>query len=154
MKIVCLTDLSVILSFLEEIHQLHQQLYPDFFKTFQADAIRETIKEAAASESEFFYGIQVEKEVVSFLWFSLHPARESQWNTKAASLQIDALFTKENYRGQKLAKQLMDFAEDFARQTGIGIVSLNCYGDNDAVEFYHKIGYSTSNITMIKRVEG
>ncbi|EOH93790.1 GNAT family N-acetyltransferase [Enterococcus pallens] len=154
MGIVPLTDSSVILLFLEDIHRLHQQLYPDFFKTFHEDSMKETVEEALSSETEFFYGLQMEEEWVSFLWFSLHPARESQWNSKAASLQIDALFTKENYRGHGLAKQLLDFAEGFARQTGVSILTLNCYGDNDAIHFYHKMGYSPSNITMIKQVEG
>lgn len=152
MRVESLQNETIIVEFLQELHCVHESLRPDFFKPFQEGIVKQMVIEAIASDNEFFYGIKIDEEFVAMIWFSQYPARENEWNKKEASIQIDALVTKKEFRGQHLANMLMQFIEEFALENGVKLLTLNCYAGNDAEKFYQKVGYTPSNITMIKKL--
>ena len=64
------------------------------------------------------------------------------------SLYIDDLCVDESCRGQGIATKLYRHAVDYARFQGCKFVSLNVWSDNDALQFYEKMGMRPRSMTM------
>ena len=70
------------------------------------------------------------------------------------SIVIHRLAITPERQGQGLANQLMDFAEDFAREKGFTSIRLDTYSDNvRARKFYENRGYEYRGITHFKQRE-
>jgi len=54
---------------------------------------------------------------------------------------IDELFVEDEYRGQGIGSQLLDLAEDFARQHGARTLHLEVNHSNPAIELYRRRGF-------------
>jgi diamine N-acetyltransferase len=58
---------------------------------------------------------------------------------------IDELFVEDDYRGQGIGSQLLDLAEDFARQQGARTLHLEVNHGNRAIELYRRRGFEDHN---------
>ena len=66
---------------------------------------------------------------------------------------IDELFVEDEYRGQGVGTQLLDLAEEFARQQGARMLHLEVNHGNRAVELYRRRGFEEHDrFLMTKRL--
>ncbi|PSQ16177.1 GNAT family N-acetyltransferase [Halobacteriales archaeon QS_8_69_26] len=69
-------------------------------------------------------------------------------------LRIGDVYVREPYRGEGLARTLVDRVADRAREAGCAEVTLDVDVDNDrALAFYEKLGFETTRRTMAVAVE-
>ncbi|WP_080873847.1 GNAT family N-acetyltransferase [Oceanobacillus timonensis] len=61
---------------------------------------------------------------------------------------IYEIFVIEEYRGKGISKKLMKAAIDQLRQNGYSEVRLSAFKDNQAIQIYEDMGFSTRTVTM------
>ena len=68
-------------------------------------------------------------------------------------LYIDDLCVDEGCRGQGIARELYASVEDYAKEKGFDVVTLNVWcGNEGAMRFYEKAGLTPRNIMMEKKL--
>ncbi|MBX4383842.1 GNAT family N-acetyltransferase, partial [Mycobacterium tuberculosis] len=68
---------------------------------------------------------------------------------------ISAIAVTAEGEGKGVGKQLMRFAETWAKERGIKVLVLDVFSDNQrAVQFYEHIGYSQEIVKMTKVIGG
>ena len=61
---------------------------------------------------------------------------------------IYELFVLEEFRGNGIAKQLMETGIEHLKQGGYSEVRLSVYAGNQAIKLYEKLGFKNRTITM------
>ena len=63
--------------------------------------------------------------------------------------QIESVRVKDDFRGQKLGSEMMNWAKDFAKKNGCNLLQLTTDKlRDDALRFYEKLGYVASHNGM------
>ena len=66
---------------------------------------------------------------------------------------VGMLAVGNNYQQQGIGRQLMRWAEDWAREQGMAEIELSVYAFNaGAVAFYDSLGYEPLSTTMVKQI--
>lgn len=75
----------------------------------------------------------------------------SLYNNKVA--QLDALFVKEQYRGNGIAKSLMKEFINWAEEKGVAYIELSvCKDNSDAINLYENEGFCIDKILLRKKL--
>ncbi|MFC4777781.1 GNAT family N-acetyltransferase [Paenibacillus sp. GCM10023252] len=80
-----------------------------------------------------------------------------QWNSaRGEASVVHRLGVRPDYQSKGIAKRLMGYAEDLARQAGKKAIKLDTYSENEkAAAFYTRLGYTvTGQVHFAKRVKG
>lgn len=87
------------------------------------------------------------------LGFILTEKRKDFFNLDSV-LHVSVLAIDRGAEGRGIGRSLMSFAEDHARTSGIGTMSLNVFEQNVAARrLYDKLGYRREIISMTKKIE-
>ncbi|MEB2301437.1 GNAT family N-acetyltransferase [Lysinibacillus xylanilyticus] len=65
---------------------------------------------------------------------------------------IYELFVIEEYRGNRISKQLMKAGIDHLKQDGYSEIRLSAFAGNHAIKLYEKLGFNIRTITMSLRL--
>ena len=71
------------------------------------------------------------------------------------SLYIHRIATNPDFRGQKLVKQLIDWANDFGKNNKLNYIRMDTVGLNKAlIEYYEKLGFQFLGTKKLKNTNG
>jgi ribosomal protein S18 acetylase RimI-like enzyme len=114
------------------------------------DEFNKYLPDGLATQNNYFYYIYDEQseQKVGILWFA---KEDLNGYTRAFvyEIAIDEPFRRRGY-----AQQAFILLEEKARELGIKKIELHVFGHNHAaIALYHKLGYTTTNIQMAKRLD-
>lgn len=139
------------------MQEKHRTMYPDFFKPYDAKAIAlhfETIFQNP--KQRVFLWVDDTKEeraIAAYLWLDEQAMKESVYRYGYTRLYISHIAVLPDYQSQGLSKELLQFAENYAREKNIELVELHYWATNDiAKETYRKNGFTVYNEIAQKRV--
>lgn len=99
--------------------------------------------------NEFLYILRQGEEIIGAV--NISEQQESEYDAvkwafdSSKVLVVHRLVVKPAYQGKGFAKQLMDFAEDFAKRNGYTSIRLDTYSKNNrSIDFYKKRNYVAS----------
>lgn len=109
---------------------------------------------AQASIDENSDNIFVAEEEGVFLGY-IECKEEEDYFSKEKLAYISAIAVTAEGEGKGVGRQLMRFAETWAKERGIKVLVLDVFSDNQrAVQFYEHIGYSQEIVKMTKVIGG
>ncbi|MEK4198402.1 GNAT family N-acetyltransferase [Cytobacillus sp. FSL K6-0265] len=80
---------------------------------------------------------------------------EEDYFSKEKQVYISAIVVTAEGEGKGVGRQLMRFAETWAKEKGIKVLVLEVFSENQrAVQFYEHIGYSQEIVKMTKVIGG
>lgn len=106
--------------------------YKEVYRTYQGYLSAANI---ARKEIGFLY--QADQRVVAFMNISIRNDYVNGTDTSPV-VYIEALYVLPEYRGQGIARKLINRAEEFARERGIKQIASDCLIENIASEAFHK----------------
>lgn len=144
-----ITDIPVLMGFLEQILLVHHQARPDIFKSSGSKYSPEQLEQLMAQETTPIFVYENEAgQVLGHLFVTIKESQSSVLNP-VKTLFIEDLCVDENARGQKIGEQLYQFAEDFAQEIGCYNLTLNVWNDNaGALRFYERLGLKPQETVM------
>jgi RimJ/RimL family protein N-acetyltransferase len=107
----------------------------------------EVLTDGLNTKDQYFFSIVDEQTAtrVGVLWFAIHSRKEEP------SAYVYDLLIYEPYRHQGYGKQALRAIEAKAYELGLKTVALHIFGHNHAARaMYEKLGYVTTNLTMVK----
>lgn len=96
--------------------------------------------------NNYFFLAYLDLKIVGCFQLTFIPSLSRGASKRA---QIESVRVKEDFRGQKLGSEMMNWAKDFAKKNGCNLLQLTTdkFRD-DALRFYEKLGYEASHNGM------
>lgn len=141
----------------QTMQEKHYQMYPTFFKPYDEKAAGEHFKTILQNKKERIFlwqdDTKNEPTVAAYLWLSEQEIKETVFRYGYTRLFISHISVMPEYQGKGLSKELLQFAEDFARKKQIEFVELHYWADNSiAKETYRKNGFVVYNEIAQKKL--
>lgn len=135
----------------------HYHMYPAFFKPYDERAVAEHFKTILQNEKERIFlwldDMEDEPTIAAYLWLSEQEVKETVFRYGYTRLFISHISVMPDYQGMGLSKELLQFADDFARKKQIDFVELHYWSDNTiAKETYQKNGFVVYNEIAQKKL--
>ena len=147
----------------EEVKELLEELqeymisvdkegYSTITKDYKEKYFEKIIKEVNAYQGKIF--LAIDKKVVGLIIGLINNEDISTYDCKAPKLgRVTELIVKEEYRNNKVGKQLLQKMEEYFKEVGCKGILLNVFTNNKiAKKFYEKEGYSKRTSELIKQI--
>lgn len=142
-------DIPGILALLQQVGEVHHRIRPDIFRTgaqkYDTDALLALFKDPTRPVF-----VATDADSVLGYCFCIHrPCQDHVVFADRHELYIDDLCVDESCRGTGIAAALYRHTQNYAKETGCTVITLNVWcGNERAQRFYEKMGMTQRNITM------
>jgi ribosomal protein S18 acetylase RimI-like enzyme len=135
-----------------ETFAFHQQAVPEFFRaTDSPPPTRAAIEELLRDGQGAWLLAEHDGRIVGFVTIQLRPAAHEPFFTPEARAVVDSLGILPAWRRRGIGRQLMEAAEEWARQRGARRLMLSVWEFNDnALRLYNSLGYTAFTRRMWK----
>lgn len=139
------------------MQEKHRDMYPDFFKPYDAKAIAlhfETVFQNPKAKVYLWVDDTTEEQTIAaYLWLEEQDMKETVYRYSYTRLYISHIAVLPNYQNQGLSKEMLRFSDDYARGKNIHLVELHYWTNNDiAKETYRKNGFVIYNEIAQKKL--
>lgn len=146
MKIIETRDAQLMAKLGPVMQDKHRKLYPDFFKPYDENAIMQYFQELFKNpKQQVFLWIddhQETEQIAAYLWLEQEFVPETVYRYGYTRLYLHHVLIMPAYQGKGLSKELLKFADDFAKEQTITQVELHYWAQNEiAKNLYHQSGY-------------
>lgn len=147
-------DLEALLPIIEEVDALHREHVPHVFQKPHGPARDdEYLLGVLADESVGLYVAHAGGEILGFVHVAIRDTPPIPILVPRRVAIVENLAVVEGYRRRGVGRSLMRRAERWAEDKGAGELELNVFEFNqEAISFYHSLGYDTSSRRMGKRL--
>jgi ribosomal protein S18 acetylase RimI-like enzyme len=156
-------DYDALLPIIDEVDALHREQFPHIFqKPDGPPRDRAYILGVLADEAYGLFVAQAEGpdrhraegEILGFVQVAIHDAPPLPILVPRRVANVENLAIREGFRRVGIGRSLIRRAERWAQERGASEIELTVYEFNqDALSFYHELGYNTSSRRMGKRLE-
>lgn len=144
MKISRTFDADTIAKLNQSVHQLHVELYPERFQTYDFHQVREFFKKVMKDDRFIFLLAEDEGQHVGFAWLEIKQYSETVFKKTYKSIYVHQINIAEPYKNKGFGSGLMKEIYSIAREKEITTIELDYWSDNTIAEsFYEKEGFVT-----------
>ncbi|MGI8378708.1 GNAT family N-acetyltransferase [Priestia megaterium] len=144
MKISRTFDAGKIAKFNQSVHQLHVELYPQHFQTYDFHQVHEFFKKVMKDDRFIFLLGEDEGQHVGFAWLEIKQYSETVFKKAYESIYVHQINIAESYKNKGFGSSLMKEIYSIARTNDINTIELDYWNDNTIAEsFYEKEGFVT-----------
>ncbi|MCJ8008725.1 GNAT family N-acetyltransferase [Lederbergia wuyishanensis] len=141
MEVSSTKDYELIATLNKTVHELHVQLYPEYFKEYHFENVKSFFEGLIQKDNQLFLIIKREDEALGYAWIELKDYPENVFKKGYKSVYVHQLNVLRPNQG--LGSLLMDKIYEIAKEQKIKLVELDYWADNHAAErFYHKQGFT------------
>lgn len=134
----------------------HIELYPDFFKPYDAEAVTKSFIDYFKNPKQRVYLWQDENNqdaIAAYLWLEEEQMPENVYRYAYTRLYLHHILIMPSYQGQGLSQELLKFADTYAKEHDIQHVELHYWPNNGiAKHTYQKYGYEVYTEIAQKRI--
>ncbi|MCM3152128.1 GNAT family N-acetyltransferase [Priestia megaterium] len=142
MKISRTFDADTIAKLNQSVHQLHVELYPEHFQTYDFQKIHEFFKNVMKDDRFIFLLGENEGQHVGFAWLEIKQYSETVFKKTYKSIYVHQINIAEPYKNKGFGSSLMKEIYSIAREKEITTIELDYWSDNTIAEsFYEKEGF-------------
>jgi ribosomal protein S18 acetylase RimI-like enzyme len=153
MEILKTYDYKLIARLNKDVQDVHVSLYPEYFNTYDFEAMRDFYMQHINNPNFDFLVIKIDKEFVGYAWIEEREYVENVFMKGYRFLFIHQISINKEYRNQGIGLQFMNKIEDIARERGIHRIQLDYWSNNiSASAFYNKNGYTKFREFVYKEV--
>ncbi|ADE69405.1 MULTISPECIES: GNAT family N-acetyltransferase [Priestia] len=144
MKISRTFDAGKIAKLNQSVHQLHVELYPQHFQTYDFHQVHEFFKKVMKDDRFIFLLGEDEGQHVGFAWLEIKQYSETVFKKAYESIYVHQINIAESYKNKGFGSSLMKEIYSIARTNDINTIELDYWNDNTIAEsFYEKEGFVT-----------
>ncbi|WP_407372373.1 GNAT family N-acetyltransferase [Carnobacterium sp.] len=146
MKIIETRDAQLMATLGYVMQEKHKEMYPNFFKPYDEKAILHYFQEQFKNpKQQVFLWIDDQQEpeqIAAYLWLEEEAVAETVYRYGYTRLYLHHILIMPAYQGKGLSKELLAFADNFAKERGIFQLELHYWSDNErAKKVYQQLGY-------------
>ncbi|WP_195693899.1 GNAT family N-acetyltransferase [Priestia megaterium] len=144
MKISRTFDTDTIAKLNQSVHQLHVELYPERFQTYDFYQVHEFFKKVMKDDRFVFLLGEDEGQHVGFAWLEIKQYSETVFKKTYKSIYVHQINIAEPYKNKGFGSSLMKEIYSIAREKEITTIELDYWRDNTIAEsFYEKEEFVT-----------
>lgn len=157
MKIIETRDAELMAKLGYVMQDRHIELYPEFFKpTDKKELVKHFQETFKNPKQQVFLWIDDQKEseqIAAYLWLEEEAVTETVYRYGYIRLYLHHILIMPDYQGKGLGKELLSFADNFAKENDITQVELHYWSHNEtAKNLYHKFGYEVYTELAYKKI--
>lgn len=143
MGIIQSKDYAIIAELNQHVHKVHVTLYPDYFKEYNFEVIRDFFKSIINNPNFIFLLLEEDDESFGYAWIEIKQYSENPFIKAYQSVFVHQISVSEVYRNKGYGSKLMDKIYEIAKSHGIQKIELDYWADNQmARDFYGKHGFA------------
>ncbi|QSO48547.1 GNAT family N-acetyltransferase [Alicyclobacillus mengziensis] len=143
MNITRTTDFELIARLNKPIHELHASMYPQYFREYDFEAIRDSFEKLVKDNSFVFLLLQDGNESLGYAWVELRNYSETVFTKARQALFVHQISIVNDQKQRGYGTALMNHIYDIAREQSIETVELDYWANNEAAKnFYSKQGFT------------
>ncbi len=136
----------------KQVHKLHVNWRPDLFLDVEEVISKERLE--GLLESSSIYVGKIENKIVSYIIVYIKE-KNNQFMRYRKILEIDTLCVDENYRGNGIGTQMLEFAKELGLKNNCTDMYLTVNEENEvAIKAYEKFGFKVKNISYSMQIKG
>ena len=128
----------------KEVNDLHVEGRPDIFKPGFNDELRDYIHEIWKDPGKEIVVSEKDGRICGFAVLNCISKPENPFMFARDFLDVDEFCVDQEYRRQGIAREMIDFIKEFAKEKGFQRLELNMWEFNEgALKFYEAVGFKT-----------
>jgi diamine N-acetyltransferase len=145
MKIYQTRDHEIIANLNEDVQNVHAHLYPDYFKKFNLENVKEFFKKIINKPDFIFLLIEDNEISQGYAWIEIRHNPENAFKKAYKLLYVHQISISESSRNKGFGSMLMEEIYEIARKSEVKQIELDYWCDNQiAKDFYQKQGFTIS----------
>jgi ribosomal protein S18 acetylase RimI-like enzyme len=153
MNILRTNDFETIARLNKDIHDLHTNLYSEYFKEYDFEVISQFFKRIVENPNYTFLLLEVEQRYIGYAWIEMKEVPENEFFKSYKSIFVHQLSVIKGEQSKGYGKKLMEKITEIAQTNNIRKIELDYWYNNDiAKDFYHKNGYTKYREFVYKEV--
>ena len=124
-KVERTVDNEVLAKLNESIQSLHQQLYPEEFKTFDFESAKKAFTKLLSVPGTYAFVAKNDTQPIGYVLCFVKKRAESEFQFAKTVLHIDQISVEPKYRNQGVAQQLLTQAVQLADELNIVEIQLD-----------------------------
>ena len=148
-KISPCEDADLLAKLYQSVQEVHHQLIPNVFKSFDYEAFRDLLQDLLAAETHHFF-IAWQKQPCGFIHLKEIELSDTPLMVSQRRLEIEALSVENAYQKQGVGEALLTHAADFAREKQFATLTLNFWAKNQVADFYQRNGFQVERYRASK----
>lgn len=146
-------DHQLIASLNEEVQNLHAQLHPDMFKTYNQAEMTAALSGFFTDANCHAYIAYKDGVPAGYAICFIREAKENAFHYDIRTLYIDQVAVLSQYRRDGISQLLMEQAEKLAKENGISKIELDHWTANTvAAKYFRKNGYALYKERLYKTI--
>jgi len=152
-EIIQTTDYELISNLNKSVQELHSTLYPEYFKEYNFEHIRDEIKKCMKNPSFIFLVIKDNQQYFGYACIEIKKYEEDAFTKSYSSLFVHQINIVESNTRNGYGSALMEKIYEIAAINKLGKIELDYwYHNNIAKDFYKKIGFKPYREFVYKKV--
>ncbi|MBO9129353.1 GNAT family N-acetyltransferase [Bacillus sp. 165] len=144
MKISETRDCEILSVLSQGVQELHVQLYPDYFKEYDYNVVKEFFESMVNNPNFIFLLLEDESRYFGYAMIEIKRYQENPFKKAYQSLYIHQFSIVDSYRKKGYGSKIMEKIEEIANAKKIRKLELDYWCANTiAKEFYRKCGFIT-----------
>jgi diamine N-acetyltransferase len=133
---------------------LHNENLPRIFRKHKEPVReRDSVLSLIAAEDVGFFVAQSENRLTGMICVLIKESPDKPFFTRRRYALVDEIVVLEKYRRSGIGQALIEKAQEWALAKGAESIELNVWEFNqDAIDFYKKLGYETASRKMNKQL--
>jgi GNAT superfamily N-acetyltransferase len=140
LKISRTFDADMIAKLNQSVHQLHVELYPQYFQTYDFHQINEFFKKMMENDRFIFLLAEYEGQHVGLAWLELKPYSETVFKKAYESIYVHQINIAEQHKNKGFGSSLMKEIYSIARAKEINTIAESFY-EKEGFVTYRKMAY-------------
>ncbi|MBD8499284.1 GNAT family N-acetyltransferase [Paenibacillus arenosi] len=142
MEVIQTYDYELISKLNEEVQGLHRQLYPEYFKEYNYEEVKQFFKQVMTKDTNYFYAVRNGEQVMGYVWLEKRAYKENAFFMAYESIFLHHLIVLSAFRNSGVGKRLMETVYKAAESSGIKKIELDYWASNEvAKRFYEMRGF-------------
>ncbi|WP_047985643.1 GNAT family N-acetyltransferase [Ornithinibacillus californiensis] len=153
MKVYQTTDAELITNLNKDVHDLHVNLYPEYFKPYNSEEIQ-SFFQGLVDKAEYVFLVLEDADIpLGFAMLEIRAYPETIFKKSYQSVYVHQLGVNATKRGKGYGSFLMKEIEKLAKEHEIHQIELDYWSNNEeAKNFYKKNDYDIHREFVFKRV--
>lgn len=142
MKVIQTYDYELISKLNQEVQELHRQMYPEYFKEYNFEAVKQFFKQIMTKDTNFFYVVRDGDHDMGYVWMEKREHKENAFCNSYESIFLHHLNVLSAYRNAGVGKRLMETVYEVAESCEVKKIELDYWANNEvAKSFYETRGF-------------
>jgi diamine N-acetyltransferase len=138
----------------EAVQKVHVEAYPDYFKEYKYEEIKEFFKDIIPEPHHIFLILEDEGEAIGYAWVETKHYPENPFKKAYSSLLVHQLSIDANARRKGYGSFFMKEIICFAKKFNLHKIELDYWRDNKmAKDFYQKQGFTIFREYVYKEID-